>query len=573
MSNAPLNTVFEYLAVLISERDAGEPFLVKQIMPALQYKFPGFNFAEYSLTSLKEFVQAGEKAGYFKLVITGDPNTAHLLPGSKRQSDMGADDPRRTQWMSLAIENMIIAERADQILDAIKGIDAFSEQFDKFLAAQEHTAPLYSVRGKVVRLRQFIKTLRDQGEAQAVTDWQPSRSVLRLPPAPASSPEASKTQGLIWSLAQGTITLERVQNAEMDSMFFAMLALNRDAMAHERAWDLIAGLQLMERDARKLVVERTPPPPPQKRGLFGGSKPVEAPKPPIDDQQIAVLIQQFRKEMGIRNTIADDLPLWRGYVQAESPVAAMQYIAQYSQLINDDKFMNWLDDEISRSVMAGQTNAVKTLAHRAAVVLAARQHGIQTVQSQPIAVKAVYDELIAGIGVLSRLGEYVRAESVETAVKMLESNLQETPELGDQDSTLDMLNDVLLRAARRGDLAFYRRITDRIDLCRNVIELGAENGIRQHQRYLAIPKDEKTTMAEVGILLLANADDVDDTRSILERYPAVATEKGLGIVKNTMDVLSFRPQDKEVYLRYFSLSRLIERCLQIGIDRAVAELR
>src|SRR5690242_16383583 len=126
MSAPRLYTVFEYLATLITERGDNEPFMLSQLQPALKYKFPDFTFEGYQLSGLKEFILSGEKAGYFKLVNTGSAQTAYLTAGTKRPQvtntamanmvasagDMGINDPRRTRWMTLAMENMLSADRA-----------------------------------------------------------------------------------------------------------------------------------------------------------------------------------------------------------------------------------------------------------------------------------------------------------------------------------------------------------------------------------------------------------------------------------------------------------------------------
>src|SRR5690242_10770868 len=123
MSTPRLNSLFEYLATLIAERGPDQPLLVSQLQNAIIYKFPDFTFESVQLSSIKDLILAGEKAGYFKLVNTGSFQTAYLLAGSKQpggtSSEMGANDPRRQRWMTLAMEHMLTADRADQIIDAM----------------------------------------------------------------------------------------------------------------------------------------------------------------------------------------------------------------------------------------------------------------------------------------------------------------------------------------------------------------------------------------------------------------------------------------------------------------------
>src|SRR5258708_20411214 len=83
MSTARLYTVFDYLATLIAEREPDEPFMLSQLMNAIQYKFPDFSFEAYEIAGLREFIVAGEKGGYFQLANTGCRENPYLLPGSK----------------------------------------------------------------------------------------------------------------------------------------------------------------------------------------------------------------------------------------------------------------------------------------------------------------------------------------------------------------------------------------------------------------------------------------------------------------------------------------------------------
>src|SRR5579871_4216127 len=239
MSTPRLYSIFEYLSALIAERPADQPFLVSQLQKAITYKFPDFSFAAYELPGLKEFIMAGEKAGYFKLVNTGSFQTAYLQPGTKQpqpasaSSEMGANDPRRQRWMTLALENLLTSERADQIMDSIKGLDVQSPEFDAFVAAQIKLTPLYPTRGKIKRVRDFLTELRGKGEAQAAASWQVSRSMLRMPPTPPLD-GAGRAQSLIWSLLQGSVTLAETPVEQLDNMFFAVLNFSREQITRNK---------------------------------------------------------------------------------------------------------------------------------------------------------------------------------------------------------------------------------------------------------------------------------------------------------------------------------------------------
>src|SRR4051812_10332144 len=104
MAGPSLSTIFEYLATLVAERSSDEPFMLNQIQPALKYKFPDFSLADYQLAGLKEFILAGDKAGYFKLVNTGSVQTAYLAPGTKKVNAT-PPAPTSTQTM-LAMSEM-----------------------------------------------------------------------------------------------------------------------------------------------------------------------------------------------------------------------------------------------------------------------------------------------------------------------------------------------------------------------------------------------------------------------------------------------------------------------------------
>lgn len=77
----------------------------------------------------------------------------------------------------------------------------------------------------------------------------------------------------------------------------------------------------------------------------------------------------------------------------------------------------------------------------------------------------------------------------------------------------------------------------------------------------------------MGVLLLPMAKDADETRELVERFPSVATPEGLALITQNLELLSFQGAPPEEYQRYYDVQRLIARCLEIGVDRALLELR
>ena len=136
-----------------------------------------------------------------------------------------------------------------------------------------------------------------------------------------------------------------------------------------------------------------------------------------------------------------------------------------------------------------------------------------------------------------------------------------------------MFEDQIIKAAHEANIAQYRLVSERMDLWRNLLDFGAEEGVRQHERTLASGRSDKIIQAEMGILLLAEATTAEQRQDIIGQYPAVASQDGLAIIVHLLDVLSFQNANNEVYNRHFDIKRLIERCLQLGIDRALAEMK
>jgi hypothetical protein len=574
MAGPSLYSVFEYLATLILERDADEPFLLSQIQPAIAYKFPDFSFAEYQLAGMKDFILAGEKAGYFKLVNTGDIKTAYLASGPKTSfaktqratQEMAANDPRRLRWMTETMEAMILAERADQIVDAMKDVDALTSEFDSFLGAEGKAAHIYPVRGKIQRLREFLKTYREKGEAAAMSSWQASRTVLRMPTIPAVR-TAAAAQSLIWALLQGNMTLDKAAMESLDNLFFAVLIFSREQMARNKSWDWVAGLNILEAEVRAIP---RPAGPPQKRGLFGGKQQEPEPSPfALDENEIRSLAELLRSAVGAEAAQADETPTWRAFVGTPNVDASYRFLAEHPKLIEDEKLLVWLEDQLAQSVASGAMDAVKNLANKSALVIAARQFGLEQMRQQSADIRNIYDSVLDGARLLGILFGFLNAPNPGAAAQYY----QQHGELSDTDNIGPLIDDQTLRAVRDGDLSRYRQVTERADLWRNLAEFGVEEGMRQHERFLTDRRDDKALQAEMGVMLLAEATLPDEIQDIIGRYPPVATKEALAMVTRMLDSLSFHGADPEEYNRYFGVKRLIERCLEVGVDRTLSELK
>ncbi|MCC7206754.1 MAG: hypothetical protein IT323_05580 [Anaerolineae bacterium] len=565
-----LESIFEYLALLVAEQPPDEPFLLRQLQPAVQLKFPTFSFAAYGLANLRDFLSVGEQAGYFRLVNTGDAKTVHLLPGERARKPpaepmpvpTGQTDPRRIQWMTQVMEDMLSAERADQIMEAARGSDALSIAFSEFLAGQERSNLLYPVRGKLRRVREFLAMWRTNGETPAMMAWQPSRALLKMPPVPPQG-DAPRAGAYIQALLQGRARLADLPIEHLDNTFFGVLRYYQQQFRRERAFDYVAGLEILEAEAR--AVPR-PAPPPVKRGLFGGGKPSGPVVEPLDGEQIEAITRQLLNLAGVRSTQDLTAP-WRAYMAAQGPEALYSTLASNPRLLQDDAFLNWMDAQIGEAVERDNWNEVSGVANKAALVIAARQVGLDQLRANTAEIKGVYDSILAGARQLGQVVAYLKPD-VEP-VKYLHGH----PELIEDENIGLVLDDQLIKAAERGDVARYRTVSARVSLWRGVSELGMENGVKQYQRAQAAPREDRQVLAEMGFLLLQGATDTETRRDILERFPAVVSNDGLALANNTLEMLSFQGVDQVEYARHFEIKRLIERCLELGINRALAELK
>ncbi|GAB4554497.1 MAG: hypothetical protein OHK0023_24670 [Anaerolineae bacterium] len=574
MTQPSLENVFEYLSLLIAEHtESGEPFVLGKIQPAITFKFPTFKLANYGLNGMKDFLEAGERANYFILVNTGDVKTAYLTPGTKRRvtsvvpnvAQMTADDPRRTRWMTELLEELLKAERADQLLRAIANSaspEVLTPSFDAFLAGQERTMQYYYVRGKVRRIRQFIAALVKQGETHAVTVWQPTRSPLRFPAVPTigDSPRAAQA---INSVFQGESPLRNLPLEVMNNTFFAVIRFYREKLSRDRAWDWVAGLDLLEEEAHSIPR----PEPQQKKGILG-MKQLQPQVEPLDETQIAGITRKLLRAAGIGATM-DETPIWQGYLAAESLDAGLRYLTEHPNLPNNTKFLTWLDGEIARLVEANEMNAVRALANKSALVLLAQKYGPEGARTHSNELRPIYEAVLSGAELLAKVLTFLKIEHTHAALAFLRAD-----ESFVQDESVGvLLDEQMVRAARDGNVPRFRRARERMDLWTKVSELGLDQGAAQHARFAAIARTDDQILIEMGVLLLPRAENADEKREIIERFPVVVSQEGLNMLQNMLDVLSFRQADDETYTRYYDAKRIVERCIQLGIDRALVELK
>jgi hypothetical protein len=573
MAGPGIDAIYHYLSVLISERGADEPLMVRQVLPAIQYKFPDFTFARYGMDSAIEFLRKGEKAGFFKPMHLDDIEVAYLLPGSRRPATASqeftvrAGDTSKLRWMNATMETLLRADRGDQILDAVRDSDWQSSEFQEFLNIEERSLTLYSARGKLRRVREFLKTLREVGEAQAITSWQTSRMALRLPPVPPQPPDASRAHNVLWALMQGQVSLQTLSPDQVNAMFFAVLIFCRDQLRRDRVWDWVAGLDILEADARAAKMASSA----QKKSLLTlrtGKLSLDKTTQDLAEINIMALVAQLRKEAGLRTSMLDPTPLYKGFVETPSLDQSFQYLENRSTLIADDGLLNWLEAEIARQVAAGNDEPLRKLANKAAMVIGARKFGLAGLKLQPMEMKSIYESVVQGMGLLKQMYGYLKQPTNAAAADFLNSN----PDLQDEEVLGPLLDEELIKAAQEGSIAAFRQLRERVMLWEKITSLGYEEGIRQYEReYTARP--DVSLQAEMGILLLVRTKDVNERLDILERFPAAGTEEGLSMIDGMLEMLSFHNADSSEYSRHYEVKHLIERCLKVGIDRALSEMK
>jgi hypothetical protein len=588
MALSGIDLVLDYLSYLVAERGPDEPFLLSQLQPAIQFKFPGFNFADYGLANVRDFLQLGEKADYFRLVNTGDLKTMHLRPGGKKRTgtlpaileEIPAEGVRRTHYMQTLLENLLNAERADQVINAVRGTDSLSKEFDSFLGAQEKATGLYYVRGKIARLRAFLAVVRESGEATAIPTWKVSRAVLNTPAVPTIR-EAARLGATIFAVMSDKVRVGDVPPDMLDDMFMGVLRYCRARLAQSRAWDWVAGIDILEAELRAIAQHVATVRAQQKKTGLLRATPIGKQQTarlgnitgplvnPFDEAKIEQTAKMLLREAGVRMTL-DETAIWQAYVAAEGVEAGQKFLAERPSLLKSDPFVEWLEDGLASAVAARDERAIQLYANKSALVVAARQVGglgMVGLRKQPEAVKAVYESIMEGVGLMRLVFDYLNPTT--DALSFLKAK----PDFARDESVGDLMDEQMVKAADTGDTARYRFVSERADLWRKVAELGAEHGPAQHARFLAQHRSEQDLMAEMGLLLLQNARDNEARRDVLERYAAVATEKGLALARGMLDQLSFQGAPQALFQHHVEVARLIERCVKIGIDRALAEMR
>jgi hypothetical protein len=571
MSGPGIDAIYNYLSLLVAERAPDKPLLLRQLIPAIQYKFPDFSFARYGLDDTADFVRKGERAGFFTFVDTGDPQTAHLLPGSRRApgklqtSILTPSDTGKLRWMTATMEALMRADRGDQIMLALQDVDWGSPDFDEFLNAEERTLVRYTDRGKLRRLREFMRMLRDQGEAQAVTNWKTSRIMIKMPPIPPNPPEAARAHGLIWALLQGQTSLRELSPESVTPLFFAVLIFCRDQLQRDKKWDAVAGLDILETEARTAKgISATP----QKRSLLAArAGRLDSSSTDITEASIQALVATLRKEAGIRTTMLDPTPLYRGFAETPSLDLSFQYLENRTTLLEDEGLLNWLDAEIIRNVATGNYDPLRNLANKSAIVIGARREGLAAIKSQPMQLKRIYESVLEGVEILKRLFGYLKQPTNVKAVEYLRQN----PELMDEDAVGPVLEEQLFKTAQSGNISVFRQLSERVLLWQKIESLGFEDGVRQYEREFT-PRPDSSIQAEMGILLLVRTKDVGERYDILERFPAAGSPEGLRMIEGMLEMLSFHAADQDEYSRHYEVKHLIERCLRVGIDQALAEM-
>jgi hypothetical protein len=322
---------------------------------------------------------------------------------------------------------------------------------------------------------------------------------------------------------------------------------------------------MLEAEAR--AVPRPIPPAPKKAGLFGTGKPLPPPAPmELNEAQIKALTEQYLQASGADKNQVDTA--FTGYAATTNLDTSFRFLSERPKLVEEDKLISWLDDQISENVASGNIDAVRNYANKAAIVLGIRQLGFNGLRQNVSELKAIYDSVMDGAKQLNTLFTFINAPDVPQAVKIF----QEQPALVAEEMAA-LFEDQLIRAAHRDDISRYQQVNERLDLWRNLVDFGAEEGVRQHERYLAGSQDERDTHAAMGILLLGEATNADERQEIIGRYPAVASKTGLNMITQILETLSFQNADPDVYNHHFEIKRLIERCLELGINRALAELK
>jgi hypothetical protein len=202
-------------------------------------------------------------------------------------------------------------------------------------------------------------------------------------------------------------------------------------------------------------------------------------------------------------------------------------------------------------------------------LIAAREHGADGARGKVAEMRALYETILKGAQTLSRVFAYLRTSTPAQALAFLKA----APDFLRDETADALLEEQLVKAARAADVARYRHVRQRADLWRRAANAGIEQGAAQHARFIAAEGDDRAMLTEMGILLLPRAKDADEMRQVVERFPSVATPEGMALITQKMEWLSLQQASPEEYQPYHNAQRLIARRLEIGVDRALLELK
>jgi hypothetical protein len=264
----------------------------------------------------------------------------------------------------------------------------------------------------------------------------------------------------------------------------------------------------------------------------------------------------------------DPTPSYKGFVDTPSLDLSLQYLESKSHLFADEGLLNWLDGEIQKAVTIGQSESLRNLANKSAMVIAARQHGLQAIRQNPLKLRTIYDSVVKGIDLLKTLLGFLKQPTTSAAVDYLRQHR----ELLDEDTIGPLLDEQLIRAAQSGLISAFGQLSERVSLWEKAIKFGLDEGARIFEREHE-PRSAKNLQAEMGILLLVQTKDVTERYDILERFPAIGTQEGLNMIEGMLESLYFHNADTSEVTRHHEVKHLIERCIKVGIDRALAELK
>jgi len=118
------------------------------------------------------------------------------------------------------------------------------------------------------------------------------------------------------------------------------------------------------------------------------------------------------------------------------------------KLAEDERLVTWLEAQIGENVAAGDVDAVKNLANKAALVIGVRQFGLDGVRQQSAELKSIYDSVMAGANLLSLMFGFIDAPDSSQAGWYISPK---NSELADE-SIGPLFEDQMRHAAHNGDV-------------------------------------------------------------------------------------------------------------------------